>query len=154
MLNFKIKDFLGNDILLKPRVENYEQKTFMGKTLPGLAIVLDIVDESGKVLEQFDVLTKSFGEYIGIKNAAYIDTNNCSYAEQLLQYRIAVNTGITKESGFCIYPLWRFDEAFLKEIGSQNYLSYASAYDKLMGSILEGEPSNEEPTEEKNDIKM
>ena len=55
-------------------------------------------------------LTVSFGEFIGLKDSAYIDTNNCRFAQQLLDQGIAVDTGLRKSSGFCEYPLWGFQE--------------------------------------------
>lgn len=65
----------------------------MGQELPGIAIALDFTDpETGK-LEQYAILTKSFGEPIGLKNSAYIDTNNCYFAQQLFEQGMAKNTG-------------------------------------------------------------
>lgn len=65
---------------------------------------------------------------------AYIDTNNCPFALELLKYGFAQDTGLTKKSGFCTYPLWVFNEEFLNEIGSENYKIYSDEYDKYMSS--------------------
>ena len=64
-----------------------------------------------------------------LRNAAYIDTNNCYFAQQLLEQGIAKDTGLKKHSGFCEYPLWVFEEGFLREIGKENYEKYKAAYD-------------------------
>lgn len=64
-----------------------------------------------------------------LRNAAYIDTNNCYFAQQLLEQGIAKDTGLKKRSGFCEYPLWVFEEGFLREIGKENYEKYKAAYD-------------------------
>lgn len=134
---FKVNTRYSGKVNLKPHVELYSVKDFMGKDLPGLAITLTDADTS----EPFTVLTKSFGEFIGCKNAAYIDTNNCPYAKQLLQEGIAMDTGIKKLSGYCQYPLWVFSEQFLKEHGAENYQKYSDAYDEYMGiKTAETEP--------------
>lgn len=129
---YTITNYFGEKVELEPRVELYSVNDFMGEELPGLAIVLDMVVPGQQEKEQYDVLTVSFGEFIGVKNCAYIDTNNCSFADQLLQHDIARDTGYTKQSGFCVYPLWEFDESFLKAIGGEKYKEYSDAYDKYM----------------------
>ena len=64
-----ITDPLGNELKLRPRLELYSVNDFMGQEKYGLAIVLDTVSEEP---EQYAVLTKSFGEFIGMKDCAYI----------------------------------------------------------------------------------
>ena len=121
---------------LQPSVGLYTVSDFMGQELPGLAILLDEVDpDTGEVLEPYTVLTVSFGEFISVKDSAYIDTNNCYFADQLLSQGIAENTGLYKTSGFCRYPLWVFKEEFLQEIGGEAYQQYATAYDNYYGQM-------------------
>ena len=55
-------------------------------------------------------------EFIGIKNAAYMDTNNFPWINEFVEKGIAVDTGFTKKSGFCEYPLFQFDESWLKSL--------------------------------------
>ena len=124
-----IIDCFDQRISLSPRVELYQVYDFMGKEMPGLAIVLDKMGEGTETSEQYAVLTVSFGEFISIRNSAYIDTNNCYFAQQLLEQGIAQDTGLTKHSGFCEYPLWIFDADFLEKIGGENYQKYKAAYD-------------------------
>lgn len=130
--DLKITDFLGKPVTLRPRLELYSVTDFMGTEMPGLAVALDEVGDSPDDLEPYAVLTVSFGEHIAIKNSAYIDTNNCTFAEQLLEKGIAEPTGLYKTSGFCRYPLWIFKEEFLRAIGSENYQVYAQAFDQEM----------------------
>ena len=115
-----ITDCFGQRVSLKPRVELYRVHDFMGAKMPGLAIAL------------YTVGTDAFGEFIGLQNAAYIDTNNCYFARQLLDQGIAKDTGLTKRSGFCEYPLWIFKESFLREIGGENYRRYAKACEEYI----------------------
>ena len=135
--DLKITDYFGNPVTLRPRIELYSVTDFMGEELPGLAIVFDKIGDSPIELEQYAFLTVSFGEHISIKNSAYIDTNNCPFAEQLLEQGIAEPTGFCKTSGFCKYPLWVFKEEFLQAVGGENYQEYAKIYDQHM------EPSEE-----------
>ena len=105
-MTFEIKDYFETPVILEPRVELYTVYDFMGKELPGLAIVLDMPIQGADEKEQFAILTKSFGEFIGLKNSAYVDINNCPFAPQLLNRGFAKDTGLYKESGFCSYPLF------------------------------------------------
>ena len=122
----------GDKIRLKPRVELYDTRDYMGKQGPGLAIVLDEVDQKENVTEQYAVLTASFGDFLALKNCAFIDTNNCPFAPQLLTNEIAQDTGYSKISGYCEYPLWMFNEEFLKEIGGEKYELYSGQFDAYM----------------------
>ena len=92
--------------------------------------------------------TKSFEEFIGLKNSAYVDINNCPFAPQLLNRGFAKDTGLYKESGFCSYPLWTFDETVLKETGGEKYERYARAYDEYMESSFIGMMGAEDETGE------
>jgi hypothetical protein len=136
-MKYNIKDFYDNEVTVQPRLELYSVRDFMGKEMPGLAIILeDITDESAP--QEFCMLTVSFGEFIGMKNCAYIDTNNCDFADQLIEQGMATPTGFTKRSGFCEYPLWAFDEQSLMEMGAENYAKYTTAYEQY-GSDLEAD---------------
>ena len=130
---YEINTSYGGKSKVKPSVELYTVKDFMGKEMPGLAIRLTDAD----TLESFTMLTKSFGEFIGLKNAAYIDTNNCPFANQLLEKGIARDTGLKKTSGRCEYPLWIFDKEFLLEHGEENYKTYSNSYDEYMKPYLD-----------------
>ena len=123
-----ITDWAGDRISLEPRVELYSVRDFMGKELPGLAIVLDEVSSTPEEAEE------------------YADTNNCYFAGQLLQQGIAEDTGFSRHSGFCQYPLWRFKEEFLKEIGGENYQEYLRCYDEYMDFSGQGRNQGQEMT--------
>lgn len=140
-MKFEITDFMGNKITLQPRLELYSVRDFMGKKMPGLAIELEEITDENQPPMPYCSLTVSFGEFIGMKNCAYIDTNNCDFANQLLEQGIAKNTGFTKHSGWCVHPLWVFEEETLKEMGAENYAIYNDAYVKYMAKFAcdEGE---------------
>ena len=133
---FIIKGYDGKLITVKIEIKLYSVKDFMGQEMSGLAIELKSSGD-GNIWEPFGTISKSFGEYIGMKNAVYIDTNNCPYAEELLKYNIAIKTSLTKSSGFCQYPLWILNQDFLDEYGGENYKKYSEEYDKYMASFEE-----------------
>ena len=131
-MTFEIKDYFETPVILEPRVELYTVYDFMGKELPGLAIVLDMPIQGADEKEQF----------------AYVDINNCPFAPQLLNRGFAKDTGLYKESGFCSYPLWTFEETVLKETGGEKYERYARAYDEYMESSFIGMMGAEDETGE------
>lgn len=135
-----IKDFRGREHKIIPKLFLYEVPDFMGNkmTIPGIQLY---TREDG-MLMPYATLTKSFGEFIGAKNCAYIDTNNYSFAPQLLSMGFVKDTGFTKESGRCKYPLWVFEESFLREIGEEKYEQYSREYDAYMRSF-EGDEDDE-----------
>lgn len=50
------------------------------------------------------------------KNEAYIDTNNCPWAEDFIkEYKLGKPTGRKARSGFCEYPIYRFNMDRLRE---------------------------------------
>ena len=63
-------------------------------------------------------------------------------------YTVYDFTGLYKESGFCSYPLWTFDETVLKETGGEKYERYARAYDEYMESSFIGMMGAEDETGE------
>ena len=141
-MKYDITDFYGRTLPVSPRLGLYAVKDFMGNELPGLAVILDDVTDP-TMPEQYCVLTASFGEFIGMKNCAYIDTNNCEFADQLCKQGLATDTGFYKHSGFCQYPLWEFDEATLREIDNETYQKYSGAYETYMSSMYGDEPDEE-----------
>ncbi len=134
---FQVADFLDQLTTVYPRLGLYEVREFMDKPMHILSIKM--YSEDG---EPYATLTKSFGEFIAVKNCAYIDTKNCPYSKKLLELGVAKDTGITKASGFCRYPLWEFDEDFLKDIGGEQYEQYSKEFDDYMSF---GEYEDEEP---------
>ena len=120
----------GGKYQVEPSLDLYSVKDFMGEEKVGLAITLNVV-ENNKVVEPFATFTVSFGEFIGIKDAVYIDTNNCNFAFQLKKQGFGVDSGITKQSGFWNYPLWIFEESLLRQINNDVYEEYAKQYEKF-----------------------
>lgn len=137
-MNIEIIDSFGDIVTVEPELCLYEVYDFMGTKMPGLAIQLYSYDEEG-YREPYATLTVNFGEFLSIKNCAYIDTNNNSFTAQLLDMDFCTDTKLTRHSGFCIYPLWKFDEAFLRSIDVNGlYDTYSKMFDRYIekGGIL------------------
>ena len=150
MRKLEIIDSFGDKVVVEPVLGLYTSYDFMQNKMPILGIELYSYDEDG-FKEPYATLTVNFGEFIGAKDCAYIDTNNNSFTDQLLQMGFCQDTGFTKQSGFCVYPLWKFDRDFLKEIDVHNvYDIYEKKYDKYMndGPELPVEARAEEILEE------
>ena len=122
---------------LLPEVTAILVPDFMGREQLNIGINLYTEDENG--VKAFAELTKHFNEFIGQKNCAYVDTNNCPYADQLLEQGIAIDTGLTEQSGFCTYPLWQFNEDFLKSVNGKIYDLYSESFDEYMESMHSSE---------------
>ena len=134
MRTFLIKDYFGEEIEVVPQLFLYGVTDFMEKEMPIIGIEFYTMNDGE--LTPYSELTLCFGEFIGTKNVAYIDTNNCDFAPQLLNAGVAKDTGFTKRSGFCTYPLWVFEEAFLREIGNEAYQQYSDAFDNYMNAVF------------------
>ena len=126
---FEISEYYtGGKIRLKPRVELYDTRDYMGKQMPGLAIVLDEVDQKENVTEQYAVLTVSFGDFLALKNCAFIDTNgDPDFPVWLIRNGLAIPTGVLQRSGFCEYPAYRFRADRLQELDPDGYASYLAS---------------------------
>ena len=85
----------GGKYQVEPSLDLYEVEDFVGEKRYGLAICLNVV-ENNKVVEPFATFTVSFGDFIGIKDAVYIDTNNCDFADQLHRQGFGIKTGIKR----------------------------------------------------------
>lgn len=140
---FIINDSFG-EVELHPKLDLIEVKDFMGETHHNLYIGFDYYEDGAKL--PYADFTVSFGEYIGMKNCAYVDTNNCRFADAILKTGIASDTNLTKQSGFWEYPLWIFKPEFLSDIGKEKYEIYSKEYDKYMSGIYPEEeiPDNGE----------
>ncbi len=145
-----INDLEGNPQKLLPIFFTYKVPDMLGDQalIPAMGF-MNIENEQ----QPYGVLTKCFGEFIGLKNCVYIDTNNIRFANQLLEMGIAKDTGFYKQSGFCKYPLWEFDERFLKELGGKEYIKYSERFDEIM-DMYSISNDDEESEDEIEDIEI
>lgn len=65
--------------------------------------------------EPFATLSVNLPEWTLPNNIAFVDTNNCPWAEKFISdNKLGRPTGMTGTSGYCTYPLYRFDMEKLK----------------------------------------
>ena len=68
---------------------------------------------------KFATITVNFNENLD-EGMAYLDTNNCSWVEDIMKkYCLGEPTGEYKQSGFCIYPLYKLDLQAIKEFDNK-----------------------------------
>ena len=73
------------------------------------ALALSLIAESG---EPFCNLTVNLLDTMiwGDDKTAFVDTNNCPFAEKFIaENKLGTPVGYVARSGFCMYPLYRFD---------------------------------------------
>ena len=94
----------------------YEVQPYVKKYYNGnLAIRLDYFDEDLQGWLPFVNLTVNFENKLS-EDQAYVDTNNCPWAEEFIEeYQLGEDTGRIKMSGYCFYPLYRFNLEKIKE---------------------------------------
>lgn len=93
----------------EPETHNLYLTTDSYESGGGLAVIVMEVDENGNE-EMFDVITVNLPFGWAGENQAYIDTNNCSWAEKMLKkMKLAKPTGDYCGSGYCKYPLYEFN---------------------------------------------
>ena len=143
---FTISGFNEEKYEITPHLKLVEVTDFMGKKQHNLGLTFTHIENGNEM--PFANFTLNFGEFLGMKNCAYVDTNNCWFADEILQTGIAEDTGLTKISGFCKYPLWSFNEEFLEEVDKEVYQKYSDEYDEYMKSMMPCDEFDEEPDEE------
>lgn len=81
-----------------------------------LAVQMLDIDDNGEVEDCFAILTVNIDPYTGLQDQsdtrAFIDTNNGEHwgvTEFIKRFDLAKDTGIRRQSGHCIYPLYEFD---------------------------------------------
>ena len=80
-----------------------------------LAIQLYSKDEEYGMVEPFATLTVNLCP-LQEDNLAFIDTNNCPWATEFIEkYHLGKDTGMTRQSRYCIYPLYEMDLEELKK---------------------------------------
>lgn len=146
---FKIKGISGEEYEITPHLSLVETRDFMNKIMHNIGIDFTYMGDGYE--QPFATFTANFGEFIGMKNCAYIDTNNCWFADEILKTGIASDTGLTKANGFCTYPLWSFKPEFLESVNKEIYQQYSDEYEKYMKNAFGGEEQEQAEYEQDED---
>ena len=84
-----------------------------------LAIQVMCKEEGEDWYEPFCTLTVNLEDSIQIQdNRAYIDTNNCpkDLIQSLEEQGVMTKTRIAQQSGYCVYPLYEFNQEWLNKL--------------------------------------
>ena len=98
----KVETFLGE----------YEiSRLEVGKTINGrMMITLYEWNKEYNIEEEFATITKNFPEINIKENEAFVDMNNCPWAKRFIEdYGLGEDTGEKTKSGYCTYPLYKFN---------------------------------------------
>ena len=72
-------------------------------------LAIQILVDEGHYYEPYGMLTVNLTDTLP-EDMAYVDTNNIANAEEFIkEYKLGEPTGKVMRSGFCEYPLYRFD---------------------------------------------
>lgn len=67
----------------------------------------------------FATITVNLDENLD-EDMAYLDTNNCSWVEDIMEkYGLGEFTGKIRQSGFCVYPLYKLNLKAIKELDNK-----------------------------------
>lgn len=98
----------GQKYIIKLRLAKYDSNS-------NLAIHLYYYDDEFQSYAPYSVLTINL-ENLKDKTTAYIDTNNCPWAEKFIRdNKLGVSLNKSFNSGYCTYPLYKFDMERIKE---------------------------------------
>lgn len=89
---------------------DYEVEVNFTKYADGnLAVTMDYFDDEFLCWMPFARLTVNLGGRMK-PGYAYLDVNNCPWAEEFVaEYGLGEPTGDICASGYCVYPLYKFD---------------------------------------------
>ena len=78
-------------------------------------LALELVCETEFGDEPYAIITTNFGEKL-LDGYAYVDTNNCKWVKDFIeQNNLGIDTKNMKQSGWCEYPLYKFNLEKIKD---------------------------------------
>lgn len=101
-MKFYPVDLFGSTYMVRPEIASYKNNG---------TLAIELIDDED---DPFAVLTVNLqGQsdlLLGEKDLAYVDTNNCPFADEFLKKSgLGTPVGVYGQSGYCSYPLYRFD---------------------------------------------
>ena len=96
---FIVSGFNDEKFELTPHLRLIEVTDFMGEKMHNISLNFTHMEDGAEM--PFANFTLNFGEFIGMKDCAYVDTNNCWFADEILKTGIAEDTGLTKAANLC-----------------------------------------------------
>ena len=104
--------------------EEYKARFWKSNYMNNGNLYIGIVtwDEENEYFEPWCDLTVNLPGMKCEPNEAFLDTNNCAHEiiSTLMNKGYIKDTSITRQSGFCTYPLVEFTQEFLSNIDETN----------------------------------
>lgn len=105
-------------------MKTYKIETYSGTYKVGLGVseylsngslAIELIDAKGR--EPFAILTVNIEEEGANKETAYVDINGFPWAQKFIEdNELGEFTGKYGRSGFCVYPLYKFNLDKIKEV--------------------------------------
>ena len=116
MNKIKFKDL--PTYVVKTEFGDYKVKVVKDKYMNNDALALLLLEEDG---EEFAVLTVNI-DGVAHDNLSYVDTNNSKWAIEFIEEnKLGEDTGEIGFSGYCVYPLFKFNEDKITSYGDIDF---------------------------------
>lgn len=93
----------------------YEVELGVSEYLNNGSLAIELIDAEER--ESFAILTVNINEKGADKETAYVDINDCPWATKFIEdNELGEFTGKYGRSGFCVYPLYKFNLDKIKEV--------------------------------------
>lgn len=93
----------------------YEVELGVSEYLNNGSLAIELIDAEER--ESFAILTVNIEEEGAGKETAYVDINDCPWAKKFIEdNELGEFTGKYGRSGFCVYPLYKFNLDKIKEV--------------------------------------
>lgn len=93
----------------------YEVELGVSEYLNNGSLAIELIDAEER--EFFAILTVNIEEERAGKETAYVDINDCPWATKFIEdNELGEFTGKYGRSGFCVYPLYKFNLDKIKEV--------------------------------------
>ena len=139
-LQMKYTDMFGNMYTVLPKLNCYADNG-------NLYVGLDFFNDEYSCWEPYADVTVNICDLPFLESALDINNNGSEITDFLVQNELGELTGAVLQSGFCQFPVFKFNEEKLKEIDPDFFKEYAKAH----GVSLEvHQPLNEQITDAKD----
>lgn len=93
----------------------YEVELGVSEYLNNGSLAIELIDAEER--GPFAILTVNIEEKGADKETAYVDINDCPWAQKFIEdNELGEFTGKYGRSGFCVYPLYKFNLNKIKEV--------------------------------------
>lgn len=125
---FEYNDYYGGTYRVIPKLNTYAENN-------NLYIGLDYFDTDCNAWLPYSDITVNVGRLPFLESAIDTNNNGNEVVDFLVRNGFGELTGDSIPSGFCVFPVFKFNEDKLKEIDSFTFKQYAKAHNKKSRSL-------------------